>query len=354
MTIESVGTHEWTREWWDSLPTAYRRADAAEVIPPELLKVTLNSSPRLAPEFDHWNSSAPVQDADWVEYRLSRGFRHVDAGETVHFRVWMTSEITGGEARLELGGPGGHVPTVTVPMVVGDVDGHTQVTFFQDSTFTATLILRLPVDAGQDVGIRAIAVSHKYLDLEDLPTGEDRHYPLLRFMEGPGSIAGQARELSDDMWDGRLLDPRTAPDLALRFIAMLMGVPVAQRSDNPETMRAALVSLVENGRPPVGTRANAEDALRSLLTGEKQIYVRPTPGSPFVLSVLVRLDEVPDADVEAFEAKVMALGAIPAGHTISVLEASSVWDDWDLIETWDAKESAIKTWIDAQSWGVDL
>lgn len=358
MTIESVGAHEWTREWFESLPNAYQLADAATRIPPELLSITLNTYPRLAPEFDRWTSSAPVQGSDWVEYRLSRGFRYAEMGDKLHFQVWWEAAVTGGTATLELTGPGGTAVPQTVPIAAGDGQAHVEVTFFTETTFTATLLLRLPVGTGQDFGIKAITVSRNLLDLTDIPDGENRYYPMLRFMEGPGSIAGMAEDISDAMWDGRLLDPYTAPDAALRFIAMLMGLPVAQRSDNPAVMRSALVTLLELGRPPIGTRANIEDAVGRFLTGDRSVAVVPTPGKPFVLTVMVAADEVPGYGVPpnefaVLENLILNSGALPAGHVVKCIEATSFWSAWDSgFATWADKEAAITTWIKAQSYGV--
>lgn len=53
------------------------------------------------------------------------------------------------------------------------------------------------------------------------------------------------------------------------------------------------------------------------------------------------------------KAKIMALGVIPAGHTIEIREANSVWEDWDNL-TFEQKQAAVKTWADAASLGVQL
>jgi hypothetical protein len=178
-------------------------------------------------------------------------------------------------------------------------------------------------------------------------------YQLLRFMDGMGSVAGGVEDVTFDMFDGTIMDPVRAPDGALRWLAMLMGLPVAQRRATPAELREILVSLVENGRPPVGTRAGVAEAVKRFLTGDRQVYAVPTPGEPYVISVLVRLDEVPDADMVALKQKIMALGVIPAGHTVSIREAISIWEDWNSL-TWEQKNAAIKTWVDATSYGVQL
>lgn len=178
-------------------------------------------------------------------------------------------------------------------------------------------------------------------------------FQLLRFMDGMGSVAGGAEDVSFDMFDGTLMDPVRTPERALRWLAMLMGLPVAQRTVPTEDLREILVSLVENGRPPVGTRAGVAEAVKRFLTGDKQVYAVPTPGQPYVISVLVRLDEVPNADLVALKEKIMALGVIPAGHTVSIREAISIWEAWDNM-TWEEKDTAIKTWVDATSHGVQL
>jgi hypothetical protein len=178
-------------------------------------------------------------------------------------------------------------------------------------------------------------------------------FQLLRFMDGPGSVAGDVEDISFDMYDGTLMNPVTAPDKALRWLSMLLGLPVAQRNATTAELREILVSLVENGRPPVGTREGVAEAVKRFLTGDKQVFAVPTPGQPYVISVLVRADEVPDNDLAALKTKIMALGVIPAGHTVDIREANSVWEDWENL-TWAQKEDRVKNWADAQSYGVEL
>lgn len=120
-------------------------------------------------------------------------------------------------------------------------------------------------------------------------------YPLLRYMEGAGGTAGVIEDVSLDMFDGTIMDPATTPDGALRWLAMLLGLPAGQRAARNPELRQILMSLVENGRPPVGTRQGVAEAVKQFLVGDKQVFVVPTPGKPYVLTVLVRLDEVPGA-----------------------------------------------------------
>ncbi|WNN95983.1 minor tail protein [Arthrobacter phage Hirko] len=187
-------------------------------------------------------------------------------------------------------------------------------------------------------------------------------YPLLRYMEGAGRIAGEVRGISDDLWGGEFLQPANTPDSALRWVAQLMGVPSTVRNQPAADLRAYLVDLTVNGRPASGTRGDVANAARRYLTGAKQVSVVPSSTSPYRIVLLVRADEVPGADVNltnalnALIASVRATGVMPAGHELAAQAVNPTWDSWTAAAgaTWDTREGAARTWTDADSLGVTI
>ncbi|QDK01912.1 hydrolase [Arthrobacter phage Vibaki] len=185
-------------------------------------------------------------------------------------------------------------------------------------------------------------------------------YPLLRYMEGAGRVAGEVRALSDDMWGETFMNPATTPDTALRWVAQLMGVPAKIRDQPTADLRAYLVDLALNGRPASGTRGDLANAARRYLTGAKQVSVIPSPTSPHRIVLLVRADEVPGADVNltnalnTLVANVRSTGVMPAGHELAAQAANPTWDSWEAAAgaTWDTREAAARTWTEADSLGV--
>lgn len=185
-------------------------------------------------------------------------------------------------------------------------------------------------------------------------------YPLLRYMDGAGRIAGQVRDVSDGLWGGASLDPRTMPDAALRWVAQLMGVSATVRNQPAADLRAYLVNLADNGRPESGTRGDIANAARKYLTGDQQVSVVPSSSVLFRIILLVRAAEVPGADVNLTAAlaslvdSVRASGVMPAGHELAAQAVNPTWDDWTAAAglTWDTREAAARTWTEADSLGV--
>ena len=185
-------------------------------------------------------------------------------------------------------------------------------------------------------------------------------YPLLRYMEGAGRVAGEVRALSDDMWGESFINPATTPETALRWVAQLMGVPAATRNLPAADLRAYLVDLAANGRPASGTRGDLANAARRFLTGDKQVSVVPSSAAQHRIVLLVRADEVPGSDVNltnalnALIASVRATGVMPAGHELAAQAVNPTWDSWEAAAgaTWDTREAAARTWTESDSLGV--
>jgi len=185
-------------------------------------------------------------------------------------------------------------------------------------------------------------------------------YPLLRYLDGAGRIAGEVREVSDGLWAGEILNPRTAPDVALRWLAQMLGASATTRNKTAADLRAYLVDMVDNGRAASGTRRDISNAARLYLTGEKQVSAVPSSTTPFRVVLLVRADEVPGADVNvatalaALVANVRAAGVMPAGHELAAQAVNPTWDTWTAAAgaTWDTREAAARTWTESDSLGV--
>ncbi len=185
-------------------------------------------------------------------------------------------------------------------------------------------------------------------------------YPLLRYLDGAGRIAGEVRDVSDSLWSGEFMDPTNTPDEALRWVAQLMGVDATTRSGPVADLRAYLVDLAANGRPASGTRRDISNAARRFLTGDKQVSTVPSSTVLNRLVLLVRADEVPGADVNltnalnALIAQVRATGVIPAGHELTAQAVNPTWDQYEAAagSTWTTREAAARTWSEADSLGV--
>lgn len=181
-------------------------------------------------------------------------------------------------------------------------------------------------------------------------------FPLLRYMDGAGRIAGGVRDLSDNMWSGAFTDPATVPDYAIRWLAQMMGVPATQRDLPVETLRTYLLDLVAQGRPAAGNRQSIVLAAKRFLTGDRQTIVQPSPTVPHTIMVLVRADEVPGFNVQPIIDGIRAAGVVPAGHDLQVVLANATWDAWEASAgtTWTALEALAPTWAKADSLGIQL
>ena len=74
------------------------------------------------------------------------------------------------------------------------------------------------------------------------------------------------------------------------------------------------------------------------------------------LIVLVRPDEVPQADVPAFQTFLNTSGAAPAGHQILAVPAAPTWAQWQahVGDTWATMHARAPRWVDHHSAGITL
>jgi len=366
MGAESIPVHPWTRAWWGTLPGAYRSADAVQEAPGLLYQTGLNAEPLFVNGLDGWGVEPLQQAADYVELRFTRAFFGTDLTQAVVFQAWWTADAPGGALTMNLtDATGADLGTHDFADLPAGDGADTLVSLLgATEPITATLTVGAPVaDGGLLFNIRGINVGHRAVTFESLPGNVvSMNYPLLRYMEGAGQIAGQVRDLSDNLWGGEFMDPRNTPDAALRWVAQLMGVSATIRNQPADDLRAYLVDLADNGRPASGTRGDIANAARRYLTGGKQAIMIPSPTKQHSLIVLVRADELPGAGVDApaalaaLVAKIRATGVVPAGHELTAQIAAPTWDQWTAAAgpTWDTRDTAARTWTDADSLGVTI
>jgi hypothetical protein len=366
MALETIPVHRWTHDWWKTLPAAYRAADAVQEAPGLLYQVGFNAEPLFEDGLDGWDIEALEQTAEHATLRFTRVFFGVDLAQAVIFQAWWTADAPGASLTLELTDSSGaqlgrhdftDLPAGdgedTLASVVGAVD-----------PITATLTFGTPIgDGGLLFKIRGVNVGHRAVTFESLPGNViSANYPLLRYMEGIGQIAGQVRDVSDGLWSGEFLQPQNTPDNALRWVAQLMGVSATIRDQPADDLRAYLVDLAENGRPASGTRHDIANAARKYLTGNRQAVMIPSPTKLHSLIMLVREDELPGATVDApaalaaLVAAVRSTGVVPAGHELTAQIAAPTWDQWEAAAgaTWTTREANAPTWTRADSLGVTI
>lgn len=182
--------------------------------------------------------------------------------------------------------------------------------------------------------------------------------PLLRFMDGPGRVAGLMREISDQGWAGDLTNPNTAPDQAIPWLAQMLGTPTTVRNLPIAQLRTYLQDMATDGRPPMGTRQSIITAAKQFLIGEGQAIILPSgPATPaHTIIMLVRSDQVPGGNLTLLGAQIRSTGVIPAGHVLSIRMAVSEWDSWEAEagQTWEEVENSTKSWAVADALGVQL
>ncbi|WP_427017889.1 hypothetical protein ACQCSX_04540 [Pseudarthrobacter sp. P1] len=200
------------------------------------------------------------------------------------------------------------------------------------------------------------SLPHAYKEADQSVNPELGGYPMLRFMDGPGRIAGEIADITNGMYAGAYTDPETAPDSMLRWLAMMLGVPPRQRQVPLPQLRTQLQVLTSAGRPAAGTRAMLQEITKTFLTDGGQCLVEPSSTRPHVLILYVRAYEVPDGDLAALASRVQDSGYVPAGHVVEAKPVITTWDAWEDTAgvTWDLKEANIPTWNRSDSAGVIL
>ncbi|ALY10300.1 tail protein [Arthrobacter phage Sonny] len=182
------------------------------------------------------------------------------------------------------------------------------------------------------------------------------YFPLLRWLNGVGALAGEMRDLSDAIWNNELTDVTKTPDAALRWIAQILGMSESQRAVSLTDLRAAVAELTAGGRPAIGTRRSIAEATKRFLTGEKQVTVVPSSVTPHTIVLLVRAAEVPGGNLVTLANSVRSTGVIPAGHNVIAQNAIATWDSFMAAAgaTWNELDGKAGTWSQHDTIGVVL
>lgn len=212
--------------------------------------------------------------------------------------TWVTPDRFGRitvvvDVAIETAGPVGFEPEITEKNGVWSVPGVTMTspgvyTGGDRTSITMVEPGRYQVE-NQRVGdatqasmdmVAAIHVGTRDVSFEELPDLAAfttlKPYPLLRFMDGIGHLAGFLDDELQHMWEGHTFDPVTAPNEWLRFLATMLGIPRRYLSQlTLGQLRSHLVAFMEQGRPPIGSRRAIAEIAKQWLTGDKQVTVIP-------------------------------------------------------------------------------
>lgn len=177
-------------------------------------------------------------------------------------------QVTG--LNLTQSSPGVYTSTDPTVVVTETAPGVYRITTKRVGEYTAGT---RDVLAGIHVGTRDVS----FEELPDLAAFTTlKPYPLLRFMDGIGHLAGFLDDELEHMWEGHTFDPVTAPNEWLRFLATMLGIPRRYLSQlNFAQLRSHLVAFMEQGRPPIGSRRAIAEIAKQWLTGDKQVTVIP-------------------------------------------------------------------------------
>lgn len=361
MELTEIGVHPWTIDWWRSLPSAYQTADAAQRSPRLLYQVGFNADPTFTDGLDGWEVTAIPAPAGQVGLAFERPFFAFTPGAPMYYQVWYDSDWEGAVLNLKLTDSTGAV--IASGSKAGIPKGLGNFTVIADGgathdPVTAHLSFTVPLgDEGLLFSLKAVSLSHESLSYDGLPgVNATTNYPLLRYMEGIGRIAGEVRDLVDSLWGGQFMNPPTTPGSALPWLAQILGVDENARMMSEPNLRQYLVDLMDQGQTATGTRSHIANTAKQFLTGERRVSVVPSKSRQHSIILVVREDEVPGADLAALVAKVRSTGVMPAGHELTVSTAVPTWDEWTAAAgaTWNERESAARTWSEADSLGVNI
>lgn len=363
---ETALVHPWTQKWWQSLPAIYKSADTRQFAPASMRQVGLNQDPIFEDGAAGWAVSAPTQETGAVSARLQQTFTGVSFTKPFGVQVWWSAPVPGAQLSIQIFGQGPSPLAESLITEFTEPSGMELVSTTASPSSGSALTVRVEMmglvaedNSLSFLTLDAINVGYVTVPFEALPgVLEEIAYPLMRYMDGPGRVAGQMREISDQAWAGNLTNPSTTPDHAIPWLAQMLGTPTAIRNLPTPKVRTYLQDMATEGRPAAGTRQSIITSAKQFLIGEGQALIQPAgPTTPeHTIIMLVRADQVPDGDLPALTAKVRASGVIPAGHILSIRMAISEWDTWEAAAgvTWAEVESNAPTWAVADSLGIEL
>lgn len=285
------GVHDFSIDWWRLLPEEFRKADRAQGAYLAPAWDGLNRDPRFVTGFDSWDrANTSGNNPEIASLSLSRSFE-VTPHVPVLVRSWHTP-------RRE---DNGVLDSVSVKHVVSDYTGavvasNTAVIAAErgsvDTWVTPDRFGRIHVTVDVSIktpftydSLNAIHVGTREVDFTELPTLEHftvhKPYPLLRYMDGIGHEAGFIRNEAKHLWHGDTVNPVTAPDAWLPFLAAMLGLPESYTGRlTTAQLRSHLVAFVERGRPPVSSRRSIAEVAKQWLTGSKSVTVIPANMMP--------------------------------------------------------------------------
>ena len=287
----TMGVHPFTIDWWRQLPEEFRKADRAQGAYLAPAWDGLNADPRFVTGFDGWDrTNTSDKDPMVASVALARAFE-VTPGVPVLVRTWHTPR------RTDTGALDAVTVTHTVRNYTGAVTAHHRATVTTDHASVDTWVtpdrfgrIHVTVDVAIAVpysmdAINAVHVGTREVTFDELPDLEHftvhKPYPLLRFMDGIGHQIGFLRDEARHLWAGDTVNPVTAPDAWLPFLAAMLGLPQAYTGAlTPAQLRSHLVAFMEQGRPPIGSRRAIAEVAKQWLTGDKQVTVLPANAMP--------------------------------------------------------------------------
>lgn len=183
----------------------------------------------------------------------------------------------------------GETLTETGPGVYASTDPNVVIAEVEPGVYRITGTRSGEYTAGSMNVLGAIHVGTREVTFEELPDLASflvhKPYPLLRFMDGVGHLAGYLDDELAHMWDGDTFNPVTAPDEWLWFLATMLGIPRKYLSQlSLGQIRSHLVAFIEQGRPPIGSRRAIAEIAKQWLTGDKQVSVLPAGQAPIWVS----------------------------------------------------------------------
>lgn len=178
--------------------------------------------------------------------------------------------------------------------------------------------------------------------------------PLLRYLDGPGSIAGEVYDLNATMWEGGLFDPDQVPERLLPWVAFLLGFSEQKRQMRPDRLREMIRAYVAGSAPVVGTRRYIVEAARQYLEPGARVQVLASATNPWTLILGVAEEEVPEGDYDRLQERLRETDILPAGHALRVQPLRTTWDAWEETagETWEDKQANIPSWNESDHAGA--
>ncbi|MGQ3384547.1 hypothetical protein [Glutamicibacter sp. TV12E] len=346
----------WTIGWFETLPAQYQVLDEQQRNP-------------ILPK---WEGAIPepflfTPESGWTVLEYEDGYRFYNRtdifaqpGRKYFLQIWYKKPAIAGENQLGIylsPRNGGTSPSFIreIDNIVSDgyveyefyppKDGMVQLACISKSLAAQPTTGMLPTPYAISIG------PSRYL-LEHLPGGgapRATNYPMLKFMDGVGRIAGEYRQVSDDLWAGKYTNPDTVPDHALRWLGQMTGFNALSLNSDRFTLRTFLKEMLQGKRRALGSRQHLFDMITSLQMPDKRqgrISIQPHPSDPWTIRIYVAKEDFPGQDLAWLGRKLRETRMLPAGHVLEIMDGLPTWDQWEAAvgATWDDLESKATKW----------